>query len=132
MLREIARPIILVAPDCLACPAWSASGSLSNRSLAIELAPLAVERSEAALSRDFDALRAPVLAALADAVSSALAHVRDVELPQVPRFPDSVAWAVAAAPVLGLDSTAVVEAVSDPESMWLASQNSRPKTQKHV
>ena len=64
-------------------------------------------------------MRAPALAALADAVSSALRHVRDVDLGHVGRFPDCVAWAAAAAPALGLDPAAIVDAVSDPESIWL-------------
>jgi len=120
-LAEVARPIILIAPLDEAQSPWSPTRSLSNRSLTIDLAPIAAPRSEAAVWSDFEALRAPALAALADAVSSALFHVRDIQLGNIARFPDSVAWAAAAAPVLELDAAAIVEAVSDPESMWLGS-----------
>jgi hypothetical protein len=118
-VAEIARPIILIAPLDEAQSAWIPTRSLSHRSLTIDLAPIAAPRSEAAVWSNFDALRAPALAALADAVSSALRNIRDIDLGNVARFPDCVAWAAAAAPVLDLDPAAIVEAVSDPESMWL-------------
>jgi hypothetical protein len=118
-LAEVARPIILIAPLDEAQSPWTPTRSLSNRSLTIDLAPIAAPRSEAAVSSDFEALRAPALAALADVVSSALRHVRDIQLENIARFSDCVAWAAAAAPVLELDTAAIVEAVSDPESMWL-------------
>ena len=118
-LAEIARPIILIAPLDEAQSPWIPTRSLATRSLAIDLAPLAAPRPEAAVRSDFEALRAPALAALADAVSSALRHLRDIDLSHIARFPDSVAWSAAAAPVLGLDHSAILEAVADPESMWL-------------
>ena len=118
-LAEIARPIILTAPLDEAQSPWIPTRSLSNRTLTIDLAPIAAPRSEAAVWADFENLRAPVLAALADAVSSALRNIRDVDLGHVARFPDCAVWAAAAAPALGLDPTSIVEAVSDPESMWL-------------
>jgi hypothetical protein len=118
-VREIARPIILIAPGDQAQSPWTPTRSLTSRSLAIHLAPIAARRSEAAVWSDFQALRAPALAALADAVSSALRGVRDVDIGHIARFPDSVAWAAAAAPALGLDPAAIVNSVSDPESMWL-------------
>ncbi|MGP0076433.1 MAG: hypothetical protein ACLPWF_31345 [Bryobacteraceae bacterium] len=118
-LAEIARPIILIAPLDEAQSPWIPTRSLSNRSLAIDLAPIAAPRSEAAVWSDFETLRAPALAALADAVSFALRNIRDVDLGNVARFPDCAVFAAAAAPALGLDPTSIVEAVSDPESMWL-------------
>jgi hypothetical protein len=114
-LAEIARPIILIAPFDEAQSPWIPTRSLSSRSLSVNLPPLAAPRSEAAVWSDFEALRAPVLAALAGAVSSALRQVRDIDLGYIGRFPDSVAWAAAA----GLDAASIVEAVIDPESMWL-------------
>jgi energy-coupling factor transporter ATP-binding protein EcfA2 len=120
-LAEIARPIILIAPLDEAQSPWIPTRSLSNRSLTIDLSPIAAPRSEAAVWSDFEALRAPVLSALADAVSSALRNIREIDLGNVARFSDCVAWAAAAAPVLGLDPATIVEAVSDPESMWLGS-----------
>jgi len=123
-LAEIARPIILVAPIDEAQSAWTPTRTLSNRTLTVDLAPLAAPRPESALWSDFEALRAPVLATVADAVSCALRNIRDIDLGNgalgnVSRFPDCAAWTVAAAPVLGLEPAAIVAAVSDPESMWL-------------
>jgi len=120
-LAEIARPIILIAPLDEAQSPWIPTRSLSNRSVTIDLTPIAAPRSEAAVWSDFEALRAPALTALADAVSSALRSIRDIDLGNVARFSDAVAWAAAAAPALGIDPAAIVEAVSDPESMWLGS-----------
>lgn len=118
-LAEIARPIILIAPfDEAQCP-WSPTRALSSRTLAVDLPPLSDPRAESAVWSDFESLRAPLLATLADAVSCALRHIRDIDLPHLSRFPDSVAWAAAAAPVLGFTPSAIVEAVSDPESLWL-------------
>jgi putative DNA primase/helicase len=131
-LTEIARPITLIAPLDDARSAWSPTPSLSKRSLTIHLASIAEPRSEAALSRDFEALRASVLTALADAVSCALANLREIELAHASRFPDCEAWAIAAAPALGVDPAAIAEAVNRPESMWLASQSLHHKTQKHA
>jgi hypothetical protein len=118
-LAEIARPIILIAPLDEAQSPWTPTRSLSNRSLTVDLAPIATLRPEAAVSSDFENLRAPLLATLADAVSSALRNVRDTQLENVARFPDPLAWTVAAAPALGLDPAAIVETAADPESMWL-------------
>lgn len=120
-LAEIARPIILIAPLDEAQSPWTPTRSLSNRSLTIDLAPIAAPRPEAAVWSDFETLRAPALAVLADAVSSALRHVRDIDLGHVARFSDAVAWTAAASPILGLDPAAIVDAVSDPDSMWLGS-----------
>jgi hypothetical protein len=118
-LAEIARPIILVAPLDEAQPPWTPTRSLSNRSLTIDLPPLAAPHPEAAVWSEFESLHAPALAALADAASSALRNIRDVDVGHVARFSDSIAWAAAAAPALSLDQAAIVDAVSDPESMWL-------------
>jgi putative DNA primase/helicase len=118
-LAEMARPVILIAPLDETQSPWVPTRSLSNRSLTIHLDPIAAPRPEAAVWSDFEALRAPALAVLADAVSSALRDVRDIDIGPIARFSDSVAWAAAAAPVLGLHPAAIVHAVSDPESIWL-------------
>jgi hypothetical protein len=118
-LAEIARPIVLVAPLDETQSPWTPTRSLSNRSLAIDLLPLSAPRLEAAVYADFEALRAPVLAALADAVSCALRNVRDTQLENVARFPDCIAWTVAAAPALGLDPASILETVADSESAWI-------------
>ena len=112
--------MILIAPLDEAQSPWSPPRSLANRSLTVDLPPIAVPRPEAAVWSRFEALRAPVLATLADAVSSALLRIRDIDLGNV-RFPDCAAWAAAAAPVLGLDANAIVEALADPDSVWIGS-----------
>ena len=118
-LAEIARPIVLIAPLDETQSPWTPTRTLSNRTLAIHLAPLAAPRPEAAVWSDFEALRAPILAALADGVSSALRHVRDIDLGHIARFSDCALWTAAAAPALGLDPAAIAGALSDPESIWL-------------
>jgi hypothetical protein len=120
-LVEIARPIILIAPLDEAQSPWNPPRSLANRSLMVDLPPIGAPRPEAAVWSSFETLRAPVLAALAQAVSSALLRIRDIDLGNVARFPDCAAWAAAAAPVLGLDADAIVEAVADPNSVWIGS-----------
>jgi hypothetical protein len=118
-LAEIARPIILIASGDQVLPPWTPARSLSNRSLTIDLAALTDPRAQTAVWSDFEALRAPLLSTLADAVSSALRNIRDVEIGHVARLSDSVAWATAAAPALDLDAASIVEAVSNPDSLWL-------------
>lgn len=109
---------MLIAPLDETQSPWTPTRTLSNRTLAIHLAPLAAPRPEAAVWSDFEALRAPILAALADGVSSALRHVRDIDLGHIARFSDCALWTAAAAPALGLDPAAIAGA-SDPESIWL-------------
>jgi hypothetical protein len=111
--------MILIAPLDDAQAPWIPTRSLSNRTLTIDLAPIVAPRSEAALWSDFEALRSPVLATLANAVSSSLRYIRDLDLGHVPRFADCAAWAAAAAPILSLNPAAIVEAISDPDSVWL-------------
>lgn len=120
-LVEIARPIILTAPLDEAQSPWNPARSLANRSLTVDLPPIAAPRPEAAVWTSFEALRASALAVLADAVASALLRIRDIDLGNVARFPDCAAWAAAAAPVLGLDPGAITEAVADPNSVWIGS-----------
>lgn len=120
-LMEIARPIILIAPVDEAQAPWSPARSLTNRSLSVDLAPIAAPRPEAAVWSEFEPMRAPLLAALADAVSCALRRIREIDLGNVARFPDGAAWATAAGPVLDLDADAIIEAIADPDSMWIGS-----------
>jgi putative DNA primase/helicase len=118
-LAEIARPIILIAPfDEAQCP-WIPTRALASRTLAVDLPPLSSPRAESAVWSEFEALRAPMLSMLAGAVSHALRNIRDIDPPHAARFPDSIAWAAAAAPALALSPAAIVDAVSDPDSMWL-------------
>jgi hypothetical protein len=116
-----ARPLILITPTGETRTSWSPSRSFSNRTLTIDLPPLAVLRPEASLWEQFDALRPGILGTLATGVAHALGHIREVDLGNVARFPDCAAWAVAAAPALGLDRAAIVNAFGDTMSMWAGS-----------
>ncbi len=120
-LMEIARPMILIAPLDETQAPWNPPRSLANRSLTIDLEPIAAPRPEAAVWSSFEALRAPALAVLADAVSMALQRIRDIDLGNIARFPDCAAWAAAAAPALGLDAAAITEAITNPNSVWIGS-----------
>ena len=130
-LLEIARPIILIAPIDEVQSPWNPPRSFANRSLAVDMPPIAAPRPEASVWASVEALRAPALAVLADAVASALLHIRDIDLGNVARFPDCAAWAAAAAPVLGLDPAAITEAVGDPNSVWIGSDPLR-ETRSHA
>jgi len=118
-VAEIARPMVLIAPLDEAQAPFTAPRSLANRSIAMDLAAIEAPRTEAAVMADFEALRAPMLAMLADGASAALRNIRDIDLAHVTRLPDSTAWVAAAAPALGLAPEAIVEAVSDPDAVWL-------------
>ncbi|HYL34528.1 MAG TPA: hypothetical protein VEV17_01300 [Bryobacteraceae bacterium] len=119
LLFQIARPVALIAPSDETQPPWTPPRALSNRTLAIQLAPLPALRPEAALWSQFEALRPPLLGALADAVVTALQRVRDIDLGNVARFPDCAAWTAAAAPALSLTERDVVGALTDPDAVWI-------------
>ena len=101
--------MILIAPH-------DKTSTLANRTLTIDLPHIDAPRAEAALWSKFEALRPALTAALCDAVSTALSRIRDIEPVHVSRLPDCAAWTMAAAPSLGLDSAAIVEAFSNPHS----------------
>jgi hypothetical protein len=122
---KLARPMILVTPTDEARAAWTAPRSLSNRTLTIDLPPLAALRPEASIWAQFEALQPAVLGALATAVSTALRRLREVDLGNVARFPDCANWAAAAAPALALDPVAIVAAFTDPNAMWSGSDSLR-------
>ena len=121
LVCEIARPIILVAPSDELQSAWAPPRSLSNRTLAINLERIAAPRPESALTSDFETMRPALLAALAEAVSTALQRIRGIDLGNVARLPDCAIWAAAAAPGLGIDEQSVVDAFTDPDAVWIGS-----------
>ena len=120
-LTQIARPLVLIAPLDEAQVPWTPPRSLSMRSVTVDLPPLPDARLEASVWSDFETLAAPMLTWLADAAARALGNIRDVDIGPVARLSDSIAWAVSAAPVLGLDPGAIAEAVASPDAMWLGS-----------
>jgi hypothetical protein len=118
LVFEVARPIILIAPHDETQRAWTPPRTLANRTLTIPLEHIALPRPEAAIWSRFEALHAASLAVLSDAVATALLRIRDIDLGNVPRFPDCATWTAAAAPALGLDEAAVINTFADPNSVW--------------
>ncbi|HEV8037230.1 MAG TPA: hypothetical protein VGP62_00095 [Bryobacteraceae bacterium] len=118
LVFEVARPIILIAPHDETQRAWTPPRTLANRTLTIQLEPIAHPRPEAAIWSTFETLHPSALAALSNAVSTALSRMRDIDLGNVPRFLDCATWTAAAAPALGLDEAAVINAFADPHSVW--------------
>ena len=118
---QVARPIILAAPQDDAKPAWAPPRSLSNRTVTISRGPIKRLYPEAALWSEFESLRPAVLASLANAAVTALHRLRDIDLPNVVRFPDAAIWSAAAAPALGLTEQVIVEALTDPTAVWIGS-----------
>ncbi len=118
LVFEVARPIILVAPHDETQRAWTPPRTLANRTMTIHLDRIAFPRPEAAIWSTFKTLHPQSLASLSDAVATALARVRDIDLGNVSRFPDSATWTAAAAPSLGLTETDVIRAFTDEKSMW--------------
>jgi putative DNA primase/helicase len=121
LVRELARPLILIAPTDETHAAWTPPRTLSNRTLTIDLPPITALRPEASLWAQLEALRPAILATFATAVATALRRIRDVDLGNVARFPDCAAWAAAAAPALALNPADITETFSDPNSMWAGS-----------
>jgi hypothetical protein len=121
LVRELARPLILIAPTDEARAAWTPPRTLSNRTLTIDLPPITALRSEASLLAQFEGLRPAILGTLATAVATALRRIREVDLGNVARFPDSAAWAVAAASALALDPADIAETFSASSSIWAGS-----------
>jgi len=115
---EVARPIILVAPRDEAQPAWTPPRALSHRTLTIQRSLIRRPHAERALWSEYESLRPALLAALAQAVVSALHRIRDIDLSNVARFPDTAVWCAAAAPALGLTEQAAIQAVTDTAAMW--------------
>ena len=118
---EVARPIILVVPCDEGQTAWTPPRALSHRTLSLHRSSLRRPQPERAIWSEFESLRPALLAALAHGVVTALQRIRDIDLANVSRFPDSAFWCAAAAPAFGLSEQTMVEAITDPAAMWLGS-----------
>ena len=118
---QIARPIILVAPHDETKPACMPPRALSRRTITLERQQIKRLFPEALLWTEFESLRPSLLAALSQAMVTALQRVRDVDLPAVSRFPDAAVWAAAAAPAFGLAGDAMAQALTDPAAVWTGS-----------
>jgi hypothetical protein len=106
-LFEATRPILLNGISEVATRPDFLDRSLS---LTLEMIPDNQRREEEALYRDFEAMRARVLGALLDAVSTALRNRPTVQLPGLPRMADFAKWIVAAEPALGWPAGAFLDA----------------------
>jgi energy-coupling factor transporter ATP-binding protein EcfA2 len=100
-LCSIPRPVILLTAGDLT------ASELFYRAITIDLSPLA-PCSEAALWTKVEAHRPALMAALADAVASALRRIHSVDIGNVARLHDCAAWVMAAAPALGLREESIV------------------------
>jgi len=116
---EVARPLILVAPQDETHAAWTPPRALSHRTVTVQRHSIRRLSPERALWSDFESLRPALLGALAQAVVIALQRIRDIDLPSVARFPDAAQWCAAAAPALGLKEQAAIDAITDPAAMWI-------------
>ena len=95
---DACRPIIVNGIAELAT-----RGDLRDRSLFVELPPIASERrrTEANYWAEFDLVQPQILGALCDAISCALARVDEVAVGPLPRLADPTLWVTAAEPGLG-------------------------------
>ncbi|HLG97762.1 MAG TPA: hypothetical protein VKX49_15720 [Bryobacteraceae bacterium] len=118
---QIARPMILIVPYDESNPGWTPPRALSNRTVTVRRLPIQRMRPESAIWSDFQALHPSLLAQLAQAAATALRRIREVEVPNVARFPDAAMWSAAAAPALGLTEQIAIDALSDPATAWLGS-----------
>jgi hypothetical protein len=102
--------VILTVNECWSCPP-----SLAERALTVTFPPLApaCRTSEMALVGAFDRAWPAILAALCDAVSTALARLPHMNLPSG-KFADAVAWALAAGPALGCGEEEIQQALTQP------------------
>jgi hypothetical protein len=103
------RPIIITSITDVANRA-----DLLDRCLTVRLQPIpeSERRTETELWTAFDAAQPRLVGALLDAVSTALANVREVDraTPLKPRMADAFTWALAAAPALGVHADVIAKA----------------------
>jgi len=121
LVFEVARPMILIVPHDETQRAWTPPRTLANRTITIQLQHIARPRLEGDIWSAFETIHPAALAALSDAVSTALYRIRDIDLGNIARFPDSATWTAAASPALGLDEAAAINAFADPNSVWAGS-----------
>lgn len=98
-LIRFARPVILTTPRC-------ESAQVRNRAILVQLPPIqaAARRGETELFEEFIAAHPRLLGRLCDAVSAAMSGSPATAGNALPAFVDSAAWAIAAAPSLGVSA----------------------------
>lgn len=114
---HLQRPIILTVP-INGRPDFTPRPDLAARALTVELPPIQPEhrRTEADLWSDFEQARPGLLGALCTALSAALRGAPPgpgaTRLQTLPFFADAAAWAVAAAPALGVSQDEMLAALA--------------------
>jgi putative DNA primase/helicase len=129
LVLQLARPVILISSTVRTDIAWTPPRSFSNRTLAVELPTVATVLPEASLWSHFESLRPALVATLSTAIATALRRIREIDLGNVARFPDSAAWAAAAAPTLGIEETSIAGAFTGSSSIWTGSDMLRRAVQ---
>jgi hypothetical protein len=122
---QVQRPIILTVQSPRTRkgedPLAAAGPGLPERALRVNLAPLTPERNRPCfrLWPEFHQLLPQLLAVLSTGLSTALRNLPEVDSSDLPHHPDAAAWALAAAPALGLDEEDILAALEpdpDPDS----------------
>jgi hypothetical protein len=92
---------------------WIPESDLATRALVVELPAISPQRRRtlAGIWRDFHNVQPAVLGALCTATSTALRRSDDIQLDRTPLLADVAAWAVAAAPVLGVGEQVILSAL---------------------
>ena len=108
LLLNLRRPMIVTVTDC-----WDPAPDFASRALTVTLAGLPAEkrRPESGLLATLNAAYAGILGALCTAVSTALSRVPTIQPAAAPRYADALAWAMAAAPALGVTESAIQDAL---------------------
>jgi hypothetical protein len=110
MIFDGARPIIING-----IPTLTDRADLADRTLTIHLTAISEQdrRPEDELLAEFERARPRILGALLDAVSRGLANIANVKLDRSPRMADFAKWITAAAPGLGWEPAAFMEAYTE-------------------
>lgn len=106
-LFDAQRPVLLTGIDEVVT-----RGDLLDRSLLVYLPEIPDEkrRPEDEFWHAFEVVRPGILGALLDAVSGALRHLATVQVSPLPRMADFAWWVTAAAPALGWEARAFLDA----------------------
>jgi hypothetical protein len=123
LAANLQRPVILTLPAEESWRARAADADLWNNAIVAELPPIDPDRrcTETHLWRAFEDARAGLLAKICDGVGAAMRYFDRTSLESNPTFADAAAWAVAAAPALGIAESAMRAAVSpDPIAIAVA------------
>jgi hypothetical protein len=111
---DFERPVILTLPPSDSPTSLRIGADLWAHAMVTELPHIEPDRrvTETRLWRTFEDARAGLLARVCSGVSAAMRTIDQISLESNPIFADAAAWAVAAAPDLGIAESAMRAAVS--------------------